>query len=184
MSSFLAQQNISLYTLPAAYILCLIPQYYAIIQYSKYTSPIDTVARSKKNNGQIQQAYGFNRAEPRSFLSRLEANPDPKLTAEAKGTIARAAAASLNGFENLGFYAGAVVAANLGLFISRGQAKGSLSSPVSTNVLCLSWLAARSVYITVYIQGVRGGYRAIWYWVQLLICVTFYIRAGNAMRRV
>ena len=184
MATTLTNNNISFYTLPAAWVLCLVPQYYAIIKYQNYTSSIDTIARSKKDSSQIQQGYGFNRAEPRSFLSRLEANPDPRLTAEVKGSIARGAAASLNGFENLGFYAGAVAAANLGLSISRGRSGGSLSDPFSTNVLCLSWLAARIMYVVVYIRGVKGRYRAIWYWVQFAVCVTFYIGAGNAMRRI
>ena len=182
MTTTLTNNNISFYTLPAAWVLCLVPQYYAIIKYQKYASAIDTVARSKKDHSQIQQGYGFNRAEPRSFLPRLEANPDPRLTAEIKGSIARGAAASLNGFENLGFYAGAVVAANLGLFISHGQSGASVSDPFSTNLLCLSWLAARIIYITVYIRGAKGRNRAIWYWIQFSVCVTFYVRAGNAMR--
>lgn len=118
--------NISYYTVPAAWILCVAPHIYAIRLYDK-----------------VSKSDMFDKVNPRTLLTALESNAtiDPA----TKRRIARAEAAQINGFENLGFFAGAVVAAN---------AAGV--DTWWTNVLSISYLLHRGLFNVFYVNGLGG----------------------------
>ncbi|KAJ2977287.1 hypothetical protein NQ176_g4459 [Zarea fungicola] len=81
-------KNLSFYTVPAAFLLCLLPQ--AVV---------------------MSRARGlFDSAYPRQFVSSIE--QCETLKKETKQTFIRAKCASDNGFETIGVFAAAVVAAN------------------------------------------------------------------------
>lgn len=123
--------NISYYTVPAAWFLCLAPHVYAITLYDKAST-----------------AEKFDRVNPRTLLSAPKANR--MIDSSTKQRIARAEGAQLNGFENLGFFAGSVVAANAAGVNVRWL-----------NALSMIYLFSRALYAVLYIKGVsripRGG---------------------------
>lgn len=80
--------NQSLYTIPAAWVLAIAPHFYAASLGGK----------------------AFDKRSPRSYTSSLK--DDQTLDAATKQRIIRAEGAQQNGFENLGLFAAAVVAAN------------------------------------------------------------------------
>jgi uncharacterized MAPEG superfamily protein len=85
-------RNFSLYTIPAAWLLCLLPHAYA-------TSLHDSASPKKADN-----------RNPRALVTSLSSNQSiPQAT---KDKIVRAEAAQANGFENIGLFAAAVVAGN------------------------------------------------------------------------
>jgi len=91
MASFLSTYNLSLYTIPAAWVLAMVPHFYAI-----------SLAGKK-----------FDDKHPRGFTASLK--DDQTLDSVTKQTIVRAEGAQSNGFENLGLYAAAIVAGNMSL---------------------------------------------------------------------
>jgi len=91
MASFLQTSNLSLYTIPAAWVLAMAPHAYAM-----------SLAGKK-----------FDARHPRSLISSLE--KDQALDSATKARITRAEGAQANGFENLGLYAAAIVAGNMSL---------------------------------------------------------------------
>ena len=82
------------YTVPAAWVLSLLPHVYAINLHD---------SKSPKEK--------FDICSPRQLTPSLNANQ--ALDQETKARIIRAEAAQANGFENIGFFAAAVVAANV-----------------------------------------------------------------------
>jgi uncharacterized MAPEG superfamily protein len=93
MSSLISQTNISLYTLPISWILCLLPRFYAAHLYVSSTAkPLDMLL-------------------PRALAARASA--DPALQHATRDRIVRAEAAQANGLENVGYFAAAVVAGNM-----------------------------------------------------------------------
>lgn len=88
MASFLSTHNVSLYTIPAAWLLCILPHFYAISLAGK----------------------SFDNRSPRTLAETLK--NDQTLDSATKATILRAEGAQQNGFENLGLYAAAIVAGN------------------------------------------------------------------------
>lgn len=188
MASFLSTNNLTFYTLPAAYIIAVAPHIYAIQTYRKITENVDSFRPTKPGEQEAtaeSKEYGFDESQPRLFITRIQSNPDPKLTAEIKDRCLRAEAASSNGYENLGYYAGAVVAANLGLAASRSNLGAAFSKKVLwTNVLCLSYVVTRIGFNTTYIHGARGKARGLWFWSSMMIASALYVRAGNAVRAV
>ncbi|KAI4134701.1 MAG: hypothetical protein LQ347_001305 [Umbilicaria vellea] len=90
MASFFdGSHNWSLHTIPAAWILALLPHLYAT-----------SLAGSK-----------FDVTQPRGMVNKLV--NDQSLDSATKSRIARAEGAQQNGFENIGLYAAAVVAGNI-----------------------------------------------------------------------
>ncbi|GJC80666.1 hypothetical protein ColLi_03504 [Colletotrichum liriopes] len=85
----LAQKGLSLYTVPAALVMAMLPNVYAL-------------ALSGTN---------YDLCNPRKLQNNI--STDDKLDKIAKARILRAKAASDNAFETLGFYSAAVVAANV-----------------------------------------------------------------------
>jgi uncharacterized MAPEG superfamily protein len=127
-----------------------------------------------KQPKQIQDKYPFERSQPRTLLANLAANHTvPK---NLKDKISRAEAASLNGYENLGFFASAVVAANLGLF-----AKGGRDGLWLTNVLSLGYCLSRAVFCIAYVNGVSGPHRGVYFYTGVGCCIHMFLMAGWAM---
>ncbi|KAK1981351.1 hypothetical protein LZ30DRAFT_720452 [Colletotrichum cereale] len=85
----LAQKGLSLYTVPAALMMAMLPNVYAV--------------------GLSGPHYDL--CNPRKLQNSITA--DDKLDKITKARILRAKAASENAFESLGFYSAAVVAANV-----------------------------------------------------------------------
>ncbi|OAG35549.1 hypothetical protein AYO21_10288 [Fonsecaea monophora] len=158
--SFLVPQaNVSYYTVPLAWLLSFSPHVYAVVRYNTHDQPSGS------------EAPKFNTASPRTFLTTLQSHPH--LSQETKDRIFRAEAASLNGFENLGWFAAGVVAAN-GAGVDVGW----------VNTLSMWYLSSRAVYNLAYIRGVDGRLRGIWFYGSVAATITLFIKAGNAVRRV
>lgn len=106
--------NISLYTLPLAWLLCLTPRLYAAFTFTRQTQkPLDLV-------------------NPRSLSSKAAL-----LEPRSRDRILRAEAAMANGLENVGYFAAAVVAGNmagLGRGFVNGLSVGYLASRVLYNL--------------------------------------------------
>lgn len=153
-SLFNNTSNISLYTVPFAWALCLAPNVYAIRLYEKASS------------------RQFNNQEPRSLTMMVMENQS--IDSATKGRIIRAVSAQQNGFENIGFFATAVVAGNLaGL------------DTTWLNTLSVGYVISRILYNLIYINNTTaslaatrsvtfvGGIGMIW---------TIFIMAGNKLR--
>ncbi|OAA67498.1 Membrane associated eicosanoid/glutathione metabolism-like domain protein [Cordyceps fumosorosea ARSEF 2679] len=148
MVSFLGldlTKNISYYTVPAALVACVLPHVLAI-------------AGSKGV---------FDNANPRSLQENLE-----KTETQAKLRVARAKAASDNGFETIGLYAAGVVAANVA-----GVETALL------NRLTLGYVLSRFAFVFVYVQ--LGGnrktapVRSLTWFAGIATIVALFIKAGN-----
>jgi uncharacterized MAPEG superfamily protein len=154
MASPLAQTNISMYTLPISWILCLAPRLYAAYSYTTLSSkPIDLLL-------------------PRALAARATA--EPSLTTAERDRIVRAEAAQANGLENVGFFAAAVVAANVA-----GVSKLVLNS------LSLAYLVSRALYNWLYVVGDKKSLalaRTVVFFAGQGILFSLCILAGNRMR--
>jgi uncharacterized MAPEG superfamily protein len=154
MASPLAQTNISMYTLPISWILCLAPRLYAAYSYTTLSSkPIDLLL-------------------PRALAARATA--EPSLTIAERDRIVRAEAAQANGLENVGFFAAAVVAANVA-----GVSKLVLNS------LSLAYLVSRALYNWLYVVGDKKSLalaRTVVFFAGQGILFSLCILAGNRMR--
>ena len=147
--------NYSFYTIPAVWLLSILPHFYAIILYS----------RSAHKH--------FDNCHPRSLTSKLEG--DQSIDKATKQRIIRAEGAQQNGFENLAFFAAAVTA---------GNAAGL--APQTMNILSGAYLAIRTVYNLVYINGDTqplGGLRSTVYTAGVGLVCTIFVMAGNAMNK-
>jgi uncharacterized MAPEG superfamily protein len=189
--NFLGTTNLSFYTIPAAYILCTAPHVYATILYSKTTgikhgdSSVDKETSISKD-GQLQPTPYFDQTQPRTFLSTVDANPSPKLTPQVRQRIARAEAASANGYENIGFFSSAVVAANLGFAVfSRKYPDVSTERKLFwINVLSFGYVVSRGVYTIEYTNGVSGFRRGGWFWTGVFIATSLFLGASHSMIEV
>jgi uncharacterized MAPEG superfamily protein len=108
----------SFYTIPAAWVLCIAPHAYA------------TALGGKK----------FDIKNPRTYTSTLK--DDQTIDNATKEKIVRAEGAQQNGFENIGFFAAAVVAGNIA-----GLSNSTL------NYLTTGYLASRAAYVYIYINN-------------------------------
>lgn len=154
MSSILTKTNISLYTLPISWILCLLPRFYAAHLYVSRTSkPLDLLL-------------------PRALAARASA--DPALQHATRDRIVRAEAAQANGLENVGYFAAAVVAGNVA-----GLSKGLINC-LSVGYLLsrglYSWL-----YVVGDTKGMAIARTGVFFGGQGLIWALF-ILAGNQMQ--
>lgn len=151
MASFLGldlTKNISYYTIPVALVACLVPHVLAV-----------TGAKGT-----------FDNANPRTLKENLEKSES--LDKETKLRVARAKAASDNGFETIGLYAAAVVAANTaGVDITL------------LNRLTIGYVLSRFAFIFVYVQ--LGGnrktapVRSLTWFAGISAIITLFITAGN-----
>lgn len=145
--------NLSIYAIPIAWALCIAPHAYAFALHdAKSSSKADT-------------------RQPRSFVASLEQNQS--LDKATKDTIMRAEAAQQNGFENLGFFAAAVVAGNVaGL------------EPTLLNGLTYGYIASRVLYNVVYVnntsKALAAGRSVLWM-SGIGCCFGLFILAGNKL---
>jgi uncharacterized MAPEG superfamily protein len=141
-------RNVSYFTVPVAFVLAFAPHTYAVI------------SGGRKN---------FVNYKPREFQSRIA--DDQALDAAAKARILRAEGASANGFESLGYFAAAVVAAN-----HAGVPAADL------NALSLGYLLARTFYIYAYIALSTSRPGAGWRSAAWFVCIglpsALFVKAG------
>jgi uncharacterized MAPEG superfamily protein len=184
--SFLWTTNLSLYTVPAAYILCVAPHVYKTKLYEKVTGikASDSAEQIASRSDNESKEFFFDKTQPRTFLATVNSNPNPDLTPEIKNRLARAEAASLNGYENIGFYAASVAAANLTLVVVHANKGGAgLRDQIFfTNILSLGYIATRIMYNIEYIGGVTGFRRGGWFWTGVLCATSLFVGSGNAIR--
>jgi uncharacterized MAPEG superfamily protein len=167
MTSSLTTTNYSFTAVPLAWALCLTPHVYALVSYERYL---------KSQPREIKDKYPMQRHQPRTLLTFLANNPTiPKAY---RDRLFRAHSASLNGYENLGFFAAAVVAANLGLF---AKGVGAGSELWKLNVLSLGNCVSRAAFCLAYTLGVSGPHRGVYFYTGVGICVYLFQMAGKAM---
>lgn len=202
MTTFLSTNNISLYTVPAAWWLCMIPHVYAFLSYDRAisslaSSPSSSTASTTDSNTSPPAnktpsttdttkpptaLQKFDSTNPRTFLPTLHASP---LNPALKARLARAEAASLNGYENLGFYAASVVAANISLIIIHANEGASFADEVwFVNTQCLGYLLSRGLFNLSYIAGWSGPARGVWFYGALVCATRLFWRAGDGVRRL
>jgi len=147
--------NLSIYAIPVAWLLCLVPHMYAVAHH-------DAKSPQKK----------VNLTQPRSFVASLDQNQ--ALDKATKDTIIRAESAQQNGFENIGIFAAAVVVGNVaGL------------EPRFLNGFAGAYVLSRMVYIWVYINNTTAAMtrvRTTVYFSGVFCCMVLFLAAGNKMR--
>ena len=151
----LMSKNYSFYAVPIAWAMSLAPHSYAISLYAR---------KSTKK---------FDNREPRSMTSKLA--DDQSIDKATKDRIIRAESAQANGFENLGFFAAAVVAGNM----------AGLSNQ-TMNLLSGSYLATRLLYNFIYINNTTGALaatRSLTFFTGVGFIWTMFIMAGNAINK-
>ncbi len=114
--------NISLYTVPFAWAVCLAPRLYSTHLYQKASS------------------RQFDTRAPRSWTKTVMENQS--IDSATKDRIFRAESAQQNGFENIGFFASAVVAGNL-----------AGVDTIWLNTLSVGYVISRIVYNLLYINN-------------------------------
>lgn len=189
MNTVLSTTNISLYTLPVAWINCIGPHIHALNLYSHYTGTSfkDSAhsISSRPSYSKDEEDYRFDRTQPRTFTSLISQNPHPALTRAVKARLHRLEAASTNGYENLGLFCASVVAANLGLLAMKSTRAGDVSKYVWwINVNSVGYVVCRIVYEKVYDRGVSGRARGGWFYAAVGCCFSMIIRAANVMRKL
>ncbi|KAM0285000.1 hypothetical protein ACHAQH_001689 [Verticillium albo-atrum] len=150
----LTQKGLSFYSVsdsvPATFFVAMVPHCYASLAGGK----------------------SYDLANPRSLQQRLK--DDENIDKPTKNRIIRAENASANGIETLGYYAGAVVAANV----------AGVDASI-TNALSLGYVAARALYTVTYValQENRklAPLRSLIWVVSQGIIATLYFKAASAM---
>ncbi|KAH6867611.1 membrane protein [Thelonectria olida] len=116
-------RNVSFFTVPVAFLICLVPHFIAV----------------------FSAGHGiYDNSSPRDFKDSVGKNSS--ITAQTKRRILRAEAATNNGFETLGFFAGAVVAAN----------QAGLDT-ATLNALSIGYILSRIVFVFLYIMVQNRG---------------------------
>lgn len=150
----MSTMNISLYLVPVAWLLAMLPRVYTLTMYN---------ANSKGQNA------GAMQKNPRDIASIVAA--DKTIPPLIRDRIIRAESAMLNGYDNLGFFAAAVAVGNaVGL------------APVTLNWLAAIYIASRIVYIPAYIYNdtVRSvQIRSAVFAVGLVVNVALFVLAGR-----
>ncbi|TVY39630.1 hypothetical protein LSUB1_G003054 [Lachnellula subtilissima] len=145
--------NLSLYAVPAYWILCLVPHNYAI------------AIMTKANNGY------WDNTNPRSSV--WDAKLKQSVPAEAFGRYERAEAAMKNGFENFPIFVGAILAGNMARLDSQ-TLNGFVGTYLAMRVLYTV------VYVKVTRNSYSFARTAIW-GVSTLLCMGIYVKSGLAL---
>lgn len=150
MSSLLATtSNYSFYSIPVAWALAMAPHVYA-------TSLSKT----------------FDNRSPRTYCNIVE--NDQTIDKATKEKIIRCEGAQTNGFENLAFFASAVVAGNLA------------GIPANTlNLLSGGYLLSRIAYTFIYINNTTvaaGNVRSLAWIAGVAQIFTLFIKSGNLLK--
>ncbi|KAF2150194.1 hypothetical protein K461DRAFT_300643 [Myriangium duriaei CBS 260.36] len=141
-------RNLSLYAVPAAWVLSIAPHFYAA-----------SLGR-------------FDNKNPRTYTRETEG--DQSIDKATKGKILRAESAQMNGFENVGLFASAVVIGNVAKLDNW-----------TLNVLSGSYLATRAIYNLLYIRGTTDALasaRSVAFVSGVGIIMTFFIKSGNLLK--
>lgn len=149
----MAPANYSLHLVPLAWLLALLPRAYSILAYTTHSRA---------------QNLATVRKDPRSFKALVAA--DKTLPPVVRDRIVRAESAGLNGTENIGLFAAAVVAGN-----AAGLETGWL------NALAGGYVVTRAVYVPVFVLGdtVRlAGLRTGLFAVGTGCCLGLFVMAG------
>jgi uncharacterized MAPEG superfamily protein len=96
-------------------------------------------------------------------------------TQQTKDRFTRIKGAQQNGFENLGFFAAAVVAGNLAGLSSR-----------TLNGLSAGYVISRVAYTAVYISNTNPKWsdlRSVLWLLGIAQCITLFVEAGKALQR-
>lgn len=146
-------RNLSLYTIPAAWVLSLLPHVYATQLYEKASS------------------RSFDLTQPRSLTASIAS--DQTIDKSTKDTIIRAEGAQQNGVENLGIFAAAVVAGNVA-GLNNGYLNALSGGYVASRVVY------NLVYIN-NTTGALAQTRSAVYLSGVAMCFTLFISAGNKL---
>ncbi|TVY80324.1 hypothetical protein LSUE1_G004278 [Lachnellula suecica] len=148
-SLFDTTRNFSLYAIPVAWVLAFAPHAYA-------------ASASKV----------FDNRSPRTYVKTLEA--DQTIDKATKDLIIRCEGAQSNGFENLGLFASAVVAANLA------------GLPAQTlNMLSGAYLVSRVAYNYLYMTNTSQSaatLRSVVFVSGVGLCWTMFIKSANILK--
>lgn len=182
MEKLLSTRNYSLYTVPVAWWVCMGPHVYAILGWDHVVDKLAVTEAAQEGTGSNWKFDGYN---PRTLLSRIETNPHPDLTTDVKARFRRAEAASQNGFENLGFFAASVVAANISLIVVHANEGQSLAKELLfVNTNSIGYLVCRVLFNVSYIRGSVNYIRGLWFYSALGCASALFIHAGNSLRHL
>ena len=148
-------------------VCCFVPHVYSIMYYTAdKTSPRNYMSALEKDQT-IDQAVC---PHFKSGLLPMAANSP----FQTKDRFTRIKGAQQNGFENLGFFAAAVVAGNL----------AGLSSS-TLNGLSAGYVVSRVVYTAVYINNTNPKFsdlRSLLWLVGVGQCINLFVKAGKALQ--
>ncbi|GMK57877.1 hypothetical protein CspeluHIS016_0407110 [Cutaneotrichosporon spelunceum] len=147
--------NLSMYAVPAAFGLALVPHLYAV-----------ALVTFKRPAG----AKGFNFSFPGNTRKGIS---ESRLSAKDQERYLRAEAANDNGFVGLGFFAAAVAAANVAQLPTK-----------RLNRAAGMYLGARVLYNLLYILGTNnaaGLARTVAWMVGSLTCVGLFLESGDKL---
>ncbi|APA12774.1 predicted protein [Sclerotinia sclerotiorum 1980 UF-70] len=140
--------------------------------FSLYAIPVAWIFAQACHVYAVSATKSFDNRSPRDFPKSLES--DQSIDKAKKNRVRRAHAAGANGFENIGFFAAAVVAGNVA-----GLSNSTL------NTLSGGYLISRAVYNFVYInndnQGIAAS-RSLIFLVGIGHIFALFIKSGNALR--
>lgn len=146
-------KNLSYFTVPVVFLICLLPHTYAAVTASLKV---------------------FDNAQPRAFHEAIAKTES--LDKRTKQHILRAEAASANGFETLGLYAAAVVAGN-----TAGLETRILN--IATIGYVLSRLAFLYAYIVLGENRKLANLRSAIWFSGIGCIVTLFVKAGYAVSK-
>ncbi|MCJ1391466.1 hypothetical protein MMC18_004330 [Xylographa bjoerkii] len=147
-------RNFSLYTIPAAWILAILPHAYATQLYDAKSS------------------HKFDLTQPRSLAAK--AGADQTIDTATKNRVIRAEGAQQNGFENVGLFAAAVVAGNVAGVDNwwlNALSGGYVASRVLYNMIYINneSVGMANARTGVFLSGVG-------------MCMSLFVMAGNRLR--
>lgn len=149
--------NLSLYALPAAWLIAIAPHMYAQALYNKERAP---------------GTPAWDNSFPKKNIRQIK---DAKLSPVMEETYLRAEAANENNFINLPFFAAALVAGNVARL-----------TPATLNIAAGVYLGSRVAYTLLYINGngtndLKGNLRSAAYLTGVITCLTLFVQAGNRL---
>ncbi|WVW84216.1 hypothetical protein I302_106246 [Kwoniella bestiolae CBS 10118] len=147
--------NFSLYAVPAAWVVAMVPHFYAISLYNSEKAP--------------GSADWDNRA-PKKNIANIK---EGKLSPEAQGKFLRAEAAQENAFQNLPLFAAAILAGNFAKL-----------SPSTLNTTAAVYIVSRIAYTLVYINNTTAfaaNLRSVTFLTGIATWMSLFVRAGNKL---
>lgn len=158
--------NISLYCVPLAWLLALAPRGYSVLTFNAHS----------KNLAKIDNAH---LRTPRSFKDI--AASDASIPQFYRERIIRAECASLNGLENLGFFAAAVALGNGVVAVGRG---GEWLDVGVLNRMAVAYVGSRAMYNVIFIRNDTNRFifvRTGVFMVGTVINIALFVLSGMAL---